>query len=380
MSAIQVLQNPRWEDFEWSRSVTSDTSLNMWAWLGDGTTKNQRDGKSTSSYLREPITKWKQPVTVMNGAILEEQKPNASNEKPVTVMNGVILEGQKPNGSNEKPEVTTLEHVEKPTHSTLTVANGRFQDKVVFITGGSGGLGSATGALFLKEGAKLFITDLEERNVLSTLGCSSSVEFYKLDVGDPIACEASVQSCIARFGRIDVLVHAAGRVGPIATVPTMSVCDFQSLINTNLCSLFYLGRCIIPVMIKQGSGAIVNIASTSGLAGDPGLCAYNASKAGMVNLTRAMALDHAHQGIRVNAVCPGFMRTPMTVAFEANPAMHTALLNSIPLGRGSQPEEIGKAVLWLASDEASFTTGTSKFFRNDFSCTRLESLLTILQL
>ncbi|RFU28411.1 hypothetical protein B7463_g7910, partial [Scytalidium lignicola] len=235
-----------------------------------------------------------------------------------------------------------------------------FYNKVVFVTGGSGGLGAATSSLFLNEGAKVFITDLEERNILSKIDAGSSVEFHKLDVGDPVACEAAVQACISRFGRIDVLFHAAGIVGPIATVTTMPVDDFRSVININLCSLFYLGRYIIPVMVNQGGGSIVNIASTSGLAGDHGLCAYNAAKAGVVNLTRAMALDHAHQGIRVNAVCPGYMKTPMTRPFEGNPEMHTQLLNSIPLGRGSEPEEVGKAVLWLASDEASFTTGTSK--------------------
>lgn len=239
------------------------------------------------------------------------------------------------------------------------MSRGRFAEKVVFITGGTSGLGLATTKLFVAEGAKVFVTDLEERAVLETLGSPDAV-FERCDVGDPENCEAAINSCIRKFGRLDVLFHCAAMLAQVAPVPKQSIAGFQKLINTNLCSTFYLARIAIPQMQKQGKGAIVNVASTSGLFADYGLCSYNAAKAGVINLTKAMALDHAREGIRVNAVCPGYMVTPMTEGFRSDSVVHQEMLNSIPQGRGSDPAEIGNAVLFLASDEASYINGTGK--------------------
>lgn len=239
----------------------------------------------------------------------------------------------------------------------IPITPQRFTNKVIFLTGGTGGLGAATSELFLAEGAKVFIVDVEAHDIAKNL--SANLHFQKCDVSDAAACEQAIQACIAHYGRLDVLCNCAGRVGPVTTVPKMPIADFQSIINVNLCSVFYLSRVAIPQMIRQGGGAIVNIASTSGLAGDYGLCAYNASKAGVINLSKAMACDHAEDGIRVNAVCPGYMITPMSAPFGSQPEMYAALLDGIPQGRGCDPKEVGRAILWLASDEASFTTGTS---------------------
>ena len=114
--------------------------------------------------------------------------------------------------------------------------------------------------------------------------------------------------------------------------------------NSNLCGLFYLSRIAIPQFRKQGKGAIVATASTAGLQGDYGICAYSASKHGTVGLIKAMALDHAKENIRVNCVCPGYMITPMTEPFKENPTVYEELLNGIPMGRGADPKEIGRAV------------------------------------
>lgn len=183
------------------------------------------------------------------------------------------------------------------------MSRSRFTDQVVLVTGGSSGLGAETSQLFIDEGAKVFIADLEERSILKRLG--PNAHFQRCDVSDPESCESAINACVEKFGRLDVLFHNAARLGPVSTVPNHDLALFQQIINTNLCGAFYLARVAIPQMQKQGKGVIVNTASTSGLAGDFGLCSYGAAKAGIVNLTRIMALDHAKENIRVNCVCPG---------------------------------------------------------------------------
>jgi meso-butanediol dehydrogenase/(S,S)-butanediol dehydrogenase/diacetyl reductase len=242
------------------------------------------------------------------------------------------------------------------------MSTSRFNNKVVFITGGSSGLGKATAGLFAAEGARLFITDLEERDVLKSMPERAQAKFMTCDVSDPMACETAINACVSHFGRLDVLFHCAGSPGAINPVTRLPIETFQRTININLCSVFYLARVAIPHMsTKNGGrgGSIVNIASTSGMFGDYGLCAYNAAKAGVINLTKAMAVDHAAEGVRVNAVCPGYMVTPMTTAFTEHEIMKSELLSNIPLGRGCDPVEVGKAVLYLASEDASYTTGTA---------------------
>jgi meso-butanediol dehydrogenase/(S,S)-butanediol dehydrogenase/diacetyl reductase len=232
----------------------------------------------------------------------------------------------------------------------------RFSDKVVLVTGGSSGLGADTCELFLLEGAKVFVTDLEERDILKRLG-SENAHFQKCDISSVQDCENAVKVCVEKFGRLDVLFHNGARLAALADVVDHDVETFDSVIKTNLCGLFYIGRAAIPQMRKQGKGVIVNTASTSGLYGDYGLASYNAAKAGIVNLTRTMALDHAREGIRINCVCPGYMVTPMTESFRSEKHVHEALLEAIPMNRGADPKEIGRAVLFLASDDASFITG-----------------------
>ena len=230
----------------------------------------------------------------------------------------------------------------------------------MLVTGGSSGLGAATSQLFIDEGAKVFVTDLEERGIVEKLGGSKNVTYMKCDVSSPEDCSAAVKACVEKYGKLDVLFHNAARLGVTSTVVDHDVEMFQKVINTNLCSGFYLARAAIPEMRKQGKGAIVNTCSTSGLAGDYGLCSYNAAKAGMVNLTKAMALDHAREGIRVNCICPGYMFTAMTEGMRQAPALFKELNDTIPMGHGTDPVDVGRCVLFLASDEAAFVTGHGK--------------------
>jgi meso-butanediol dehydrogenase/(S,S)-butanediol dehydrogenase/diacetyl reductase len=185
----------------------------------------------------------------------------------------------------------------------------RFLDQVIFVTGGSSGLGAETCQLFIDEGAKVFVTDLEDRGILKRLGPNAS--YQRCDISDPQDCETAINACIEKYGRLDVLFNNGARLGPVATVVEHDLTLFQQVVNTNLCGLFYLCRIAIPQMRKQGKGSIVATASTAGLAGDFGLCSYSAAKAGTVNLIRTMALDHAREGIRVNCVCPGYSKIPL---------------------------------------------------------------------
>ncbi|KAK3058728.1 hypothetical protein LTR09_000293 [Extremus antarcticus] len=239
---------------------------------------------------------------------------------------------------------------------THTTTSQRFQDQVVLITGGTSGIGATTASLFLAQGAKLFNTDLEERNIKSSLG-SKNVDFYKCDVSSPEDCEAAVKACVDIHGRIDILFHNAGILCQPAEVPDQDVALFQKVLLTNLGGLFYLSRAAIPYMRKQGKGSIIATASTSGLSGAMALSPYAASKAGIINLVKTMALDRAKDGIRINAVAPGYTNTPMTAPFAGLPALRDAMLSRIPMGRAAKPEEVGRAVLFLASEDASFTTG-----------------------
>ena len=182
----------------------------------------------------------------------------------------------------------------------------RFTGQVVFVTGGSSGIGAEACQLFVQEGAQVFVADVEERDIVRRLGAEHA-HYMHCDVAKNEDCAAAVGACIEKYGRLDVLFANAGILHPYNTVPDQPVEVFHRVMQINLDSLFYLARATVPLMQKQGKGAIVVTASISGLAGDHRNPAYCASKAGAVNLCRVMALDHARDNIRVNAVCPGYV-------------------------------------------------------------------------
>lgn len=236
----------------------------------------------------------------------------------------------------------------------------RFANKSAIVTGGASGIGAATIRRLHSEGAAVLIADLND-----TLGPSLAEElgseraFYRrVDVADWGQVEAMVEAARAAFGRLDVLVNNAG-IGSFATAPDITLEDWRRVIDVDLNGVFYGCRAAIPIMRGQGGGAIVNTASASGLAGDYSFAAYNAAKGAVVNFTRAAAIDHAREGVRINAVCPGPVATPIITPVFAIPGVKEAWNERVPMGRFAEPEEIASVIAFLASDDASFMTGAN---------------------
>ena len=183
------------------------------------------------------------------------------------------------------------------------------------------------------------------------------------DVTDPRECEAAVAATVAQFGRVDVLFNNAGVVYRAKTAPETSIWEWDSTFDVNTRGTFLMSKYAVPEMIEQGGGAIVNNASYYGLVGGRGAAAYSASKGAVVLLTKAMALDHARDGVRVNCVCAGSVDTPMLWGemeeMGGIAAVRDAFEEKHPLGRIASPDEVAAAVLFLASDDAAFITGTA---------------------
>jgi NAD(P)-dependent dehydrogenase (short-subunit alcohol dehydrogenase family) len=239
------------------------------------------------------------------------------------------------------------------------------KDKVALITGGASGIGRATALLFAREGAAVSIVDIDE--AAGALAAEEVVAgggralFVTADVTRGEDCRRAVEATVAAFGGLDVLVNNAGIIRRADVLATTEA-EWDRVMAVNVKSVFLMSREAIPHLAVRG-GAIVNIASGWGLKGGPAAAAYCASKGAVVNLTRAMAIDHAGHGIRVNAVCPGDTDTPM-LRHEAGQLGRPereflAEAADRPLGRYGRPEEIARAVLYLASEASSYVTGTT---------------------
>lgn len=234
----------------------------------------------------------------------------------------------------------------------------RFSGKVVIITGGASGIGAAAARLFHAEGASVAIADLDAANgetLASELG-RDRAKFFATDVSDFAQVQALVDGTVAAFGRLDVLFNNAG-IGSFSPIADLPVEDWKRVIAIDLDAVFYGLKAALPVMKAQRSGAVINTASISGLGGDYGFAAYNAAKAGVINLTRTAAIDHARDGIRVNAVCPGPVDTPIIAGIQAVPGLRSTWDDAVPMGRFADPREIAEVVAFLASDAASYVTG-----------------------
>lgn len=233
----------------------------------------------------------------------------------------------------------------------------RFEDRVVLVTGAAKGIGAATARRFAAEGARVFCADLDEAGghaIAAELGGDAA--FHAVDVADLASVEAMTETCVARFGRLDVVVNNAG-IGMFGKAPDLDPDWWRKILAVDLDSVYYGCRAAIPRLRRSGGGAIVNTASISGLFGDYGLLAYNAAKGGVVNLTRALAIDHAHEGIRVNAVCPGPIETPLAQGLIAHPIVGPEYARVIPMGRAGRADEVAGAIAYLASPDASYVTG-----------------------
>jgi len=238
--------------------------------------------------------------------------------------------------------------------------------KVAIITGGAMGIGQATARLFAAEGAAIVIGDIAaeaaQEMVESLLTSGAQAVAYPVDVRRPDQVEQLIEEAVETFGGVDILVNNAGVALAKSTTET-SLEEWERLLAINLTGPWLCARAAIPAMIRRGGGAIVNVASNAGLVGFPNLAAYCASKGGLVQLTRAMALDCAPHQIRVNAICPGHTRTPMGDGFVAAQADPEAFVNEFinvqhPIGRMAEAEEVAQAVLFLASEDSSFITGS----------------------
>jgi NAD(P)-dependent dehydrogenase (short-subunit alcohol dehydrogenase family) len=234
-----------------------------------------------------------------------------------------------------------------------------FDGKVALVTGASGGIGRATALAFGASGAAVVVSDVNEaggnETVDAIIAAGGKAIFHTCDVSDGAQVKALVARAVSELGRLDFAHNNAG----INSVTANEYDDevWAKSIATNLTGVMLCMREQAEVMLKQGSGAIVNTASINGLVGNPTQPAYVAGKHGVVGLTRHAALKHARAGIRVNAVCPGVIETPMTDSVAANPEIRKIMEGMTPMGRMGQPEEIASAVLWLCSDQASFVTG-----------------------
>ncbi|AAD36790.1 short-chain dehydrogenase [Thermotoga maritima MSB8] len=234
----------------------------------------------------------------------------------------------------------------------------RLEGKVCLITGAASGIGKATTLLFAQEGATVIAGDISKENLDSLVkeaeGLPGKVDPYVLNVTDRDQIKEVVEKVVQKYGRIDVLVNNAG-ITRDALLVRMKEEDWDAVINVNLKGVFNVTQMVVPYMIKQRNGSIVNVSSVVGIYGNPGQTNYAASKAGVIGMTKTWAKELAGRNIRVNAVAPGFIETPMTEKLPEK-ARETAL-SRIPLGRFGKPEEVAQVILFLASDESSYVTG-----------------------
>jgi len=223
------------------------------------------------------------------------------------------------------------------------------------VTGGASGIGQATVTRLVADGFRVAVLDLGD-------AAGSGAELtLRADVTDPAEVESAIEQVLAAFGRIDVLVNNAGITGSAqATIcHETPIQDWDRVLSVNVRGPFLCTRAVLPTMLSQGSGHIITVASVAGLVAFPGRCAYTTSKGAAVLFTKSLAVDYASKGIRANAVCPGFVQTPMTQWRLDVPELRAQVESTIPMGRVAQPEEIAEAIAMLASDRLVYLTGHS---------------------
>lgn len=243
---------------------------------------------------------------------------------------------------------------------------GSSQGKVALVTGSASGIGRAVALAFARQGLQVVVSDVTtnagEETVRMIKEAGAEATFVKCDVSQSQEVERLTAAAVSTYGRLDVAVNNAGIEGV-----TMPIVDYpeevwQKVLSINLTGPFLCMKYEIPHMLKNGGGAIVNIASILGVVGFATASAYTAAKHGLVGLTQVTALEYAAKGIRVNAVCPGFIETPMVMerglAAQSHPEVYQQLASLHPVKRLGKPEEIAEAVVWLCSDASSFVSGT----------------------
>ncbi len=236
----------------------------------------------------------------------------------------------------------------------------RLQGKTALVTGGASGFGAGIAAKFVSEGARVMISDINGAaltGMAADLGC----EAVEGDVSTDEGVGAMASAVADAFGDLDILVNNAGVTHLPAALEEISEADFDRVLNVNVRSIYLTARHFIPGMKARGAGVVLNIASTAGLSPRPRLSWYNASKGWVITATKAMAVELAPFGVRVNALCPVAGETPLLKSFlgEDTPEMRAKFLATIPLGRFSTPEDLGNSAAYLCSDEAGMVTGAA---------------------
>jgi NAD(P)-dependent dehydrogenase (short-subunit alcohol dehydrogenase family) len=233
--------------------------------------------------------------------------------------------------------------------------------KVALVTGASSGIGRATALTFAREGARVIVSDVDvhqgEATAQMVQAQGGEAQFVQADVANPADAVALVKAAIDRYDRLDIACNNAGIGGPVAKTADYPLDGWEKVLNINLSGVFFGMRAQLAAMLKNGGGSIINLASVLGSVGGPRSPAYTAAKHGVIGLSQTAAWEYGTQGIRVNAVGPGFIHTPMVHNLEADPTINAALIAAHALGRLGRPEEVAELITWLASDKASFATG-----------------------
>jgi meso-butanediol dehydrogenase/(S,S)-butanediol dehydrogenase/diacetyl reductase len=237
----------------------------------------------------------------------------------------------------------------------------RLQDKIALITGSGSGIGEATAKTFAREGATVVVTDIDDDNgrrvVEEIRHAGGQAEYTHADIGQIADIEKMIAFATARFGRLDIL-HNNALFTVVDRIGDLSLEGWKKTLDVSLTGYWYAIKIALGPMLKQGKGAIINTASVSGLAGDYTLGAYNAVKAGVINISRVTGIEYARKGIRCNAICPGPILTPPLKRLgESRPEVFARIKEAIPMGRYGEPQAIANVALFLASDDASFVTG-----------------------
>lgn len=230
------------------------------------------------------------------------------------------------------------------------------EDKVVIVTGGSSGIGKSMAEKFNEKNAKVVIADIDVEKGEQTAE-EIGVEFRECDVSDAESVKFVVDSVAEDYGRLDVMVNNAG-IGTQSTIEDMDIEEWKKVLEVDLDGVMYGTKAATPYL-KETEGCVLNTASIYGLVGALGATAYNAAKGGVVNFTRSVANDLAQYNVRVNSICPGFVRTPMIEEAMSDEDFKNYVLNETPLGRVAEPEEIAEVAVFISSEKASYMTGAN---------------------